>query len=275
MNSRRRDRSGKPYEIGYGKPPAEHRFQKGTSGNPSGRPKGAKTRIHAPGTRVDDVLREEAYRTIAIVENGKTTRLPMIQAVFRSLALSALKGNLRAQQTLFALVADAEEREIAELVELSRADGDYILSILQLKKNSQELLEIYDKAGRTRPNIVPHPEDIQFDSANDRLIFNGPMDEWQKAKWDEQFQIRDELVEENKFLFRLRKSEKSNPVLDEIATINQGVIDFINSLFPDEATRRKPGFDIQDWREKKARVLKSKQNNAALSAPKQGDTDEK
>jgi hypothetical protein len=29
------------YEVGYGKPPKQTRFQKGTSGNPSGRPKKA------------------------------------------------------------------------------------------------------------------------------------------------------------------------------------------------------------------------------------------
>ena len=29
------------YDIGYGKPPEHSRFQKGQSGNPKGRPKGA------------------------------------------------------------------------------------------------------------------------------------------------------------------------------------------------------------------------------------------
>lgn len=32
------------YEVGYAKPPTEHRFRKGASGNPSGRPKGAKNK---------------------------------------------------------------------------------------------------------------------------------------------------------------------------------------------------------------------------------------
>jgi Family of unknown function (DUF5681) len=32
--------AGKPSQVGYGNPPAEHRFRKGQSGNPGGRPKG-------------------------------------------------------------------------------------------------------------------------------------------------------------------------------------------------------------------------------------------
>lgn len=43
-NSKADKPDGAKGEVGYGKPPAEHRFKPGQSGNPRGRPKGAKGR---------------------------------------------------------------------------------------------------------------------------------------------------------------------------------------------------------------------------------------
>ena len=55
MTGKRSDPGGKlqaglpaqSYEVGYGKPPKETRFRKGQSGNPKGRPKGAKNKAPA------------------------------------------------------------------------------------------------------------------------------------------------------------------------------------------------------------------------------------
>ena len=44
MSSDRKPGRPHDYKVGYGKPPKEHRFKKGQSGNPRGRPKGAKSR---------------------------------------------------------------------------------------------------------------------------------------------------------------------------------------------------------------------------------------
>ena len=71
-----KDDAKKPkYEVGYGKPPEDTRFEKGQSGNPRGRPKGAKSWK----ALLDEVLDEK----IAINVKGKKKRVTTAQALAR------------------------------------------------------------------------------------------------------------------------------------------------------------------------------------------------
>jgi hypothetical protein len=56
-------KSSDSYEVGYGKPPKNGRFQKGVSGNPKGRPK--------KSLNFDDELIRESNSMMTINENGR------------------------------------------------------------------------------------------------------------------------------------------------------------------------------------------------------------
>lgn len=85
---------------GYGKPPIPTRFQPGRSGNPRGRPKGAK------GLRAE--LKAELDEFVTVEVNGKKKRIRKRRLVIKALAAKAAKGDVRAAEKLLALVIQAE-----------------------------------------------------------------------------------------------------------------------------------------------------------------------
>ena len=76
-------------EVGYGKPPTEHRFQPGKSGNPGGRPKGANGRR----ATVKRVLMEKHRADPA--GTGKPKQYPAIELVLILLKQLAASGDQR------------------------------------------------------------------------------------------------------------------------------------------------------------------------------------
>ena len=83
------------YDIGYGKPPEYSRFQKGQSGNPKGRPKGA--------LNVGTVLNRTLSEKVVVMDQGKRRTITKLEAAFKQLVNKAAQGDARALQQLLSL----------------------------------------------------------------------------------------------------------------------------------------------------------------------------
>ncbi len=92
------------YDVGYGKPPLATRFQKGVSGNPRGRPKGARNL----STVVSAALNEK----VLITENGRKRRISKYEAAVKQLVNRAAGGEARATQLLLGLIQAGEARAV-------------------------------------------------------------------------------------------------------------------------------------------------------------------
>ena len=118
--------SEEDYEVGYRKPPVATRFQKGRSGNPSGRPKKSAQSLDL-GLILEGIENEE----IIVVDNGKRKRMKKAEIHFRQQFTKAINGDLKTARLLvqmaeeyFAPEASADwETELIGVTEAKRRFG--------------------------------------------------------------------------------------------------------------------------------------------------------
>lgn len=112
------------YVVGYRRPPETTQFKPGESGNPKGRPKGSRP----VGTLLQDILQQK----IAVTENGKTKRIPVLEVMLRRLANDAMRGEQRAIKFLMQLLEqyrDSAQTNLA-LGEMLAEDAEILAEYL-------------------------------------------------------------------------------------------------------------------------------------------------
>jgi uncharacterized membrane protein YheB (UPF0754 family) len=88
--------------VGYRRPPLTTRFRPGQSGNPRGRPRGARN--------LSTVVAAALSERVAINENGRRRRITKLEAAIKQLVNRAASGEARATQLLLALIQANEAR---------------------------------------------------------------------------------------------------------------------------------------------------------------------
>ena len=114
-------------ETGYGKPPKKYQFQKGTSGNPRGRPKGKSSLLSD--------LNKIVNQKISVNLNGQNMRLTKRQAFLQRVANDAIAGSASAARLLYELLkleAEQLDTEGMSASERNKQDQAILESFLKL-----------------------------------------------------------------------------------------------------------------------------------------------
>jgi Family of unknown function (DUF5681) len=121
------------HEVGYGKPPRRSQFVKGQSGNPRGRPPGAKN--------LKTLLNKALNELVIVTENGGRRKVSKREAIVTQLVNRSAKADYRAIQILLGMLRDIEghaEPGAADHDTFTEADAQIIQRIRARLRGAKE-----------------------------------------------------------------------------------------------------------------------------------------
>jgi len=125
------DESG--YQVGYKKPPLHTRFRKGQSGNPRGRPRGAKN--------FSTLLTEALNEPVVVTEDGKRRKISKRELGLKRLANKFAMAEAQATKILLGLMLERERLAAAaapaERPSFGAADEQVIANLLKMLRGSE------------------------------------------------------------------------------------------------------------------------------------------
>jgi hypothetical protein len=191
----------------YRKPPTEFQYKKGESGNPKGRPKKKPVQpgLAALGggiaDRVNTMALDEATRPVTVREGDKVSKIPALQALFRTMFRAAAQGDTKAGRQLLEVIARAESGRAAEAKEFLEFAARY-------KEQSLQIIEDHERKGLEPPEFYPHPDDVIPDEDTGEVRIDGPTT---KEKAGARKALRQRALESMPRYFEVVEALKKDP----------------------------------------------------------------
>ena len=142
----------KDYKVGYGKPPKKHRFKKGQSGNPKGRPKGSKNMA----TLCSELLSSQVTVTV----NGEKHQLPYREAIVAQLGAKAIKGSMNDQIKFFGFI----EHHLPQELQPSTLPSRMEIVLVESDGNGRRRETKLEDFGRNKASPSSNPDADAVDS---------------------------------------------------------------------------------------------------------------
>jgi hypothetical protein len=146
--------AGPDNKSGYGNPPKHSQFKPKQSGNPAGRPKGAKNKPPKP-EGLAKIIADEASRPIKVTQGGKTETVPASRVIVRRVMSDAANGSHRAQKLVIDSMTVFQAKEAAQRQAIFAFAHDY-------KMYWTKRIEELKRAGKPLPRLIPHPDSISL-----------------------------------------------------------------------------------------------------------------